>query len=218
MMAEILQGSRRRPVNSRQRLLMIIGVTAIAVSAVTAGIWFVSSGPARFQGGESTIGYSSFVHSDFPPLGVTVVNETNSIYINRSGVTIFIESTPPWANRSGDFFECYGLVNPELHIRPGLAVTFALVNADDEEHDLVISVQSPPYQYMPMMNSGMMWGQHSWMYGTPMLGGINGNITQGTQIPVMSLQLDIQNPGTYWYFCGYPGHAESGMYGEIAVG
>lgn len=30
-------------------------------------------------------------------------------------------------------------------------------------------------------------------------------------------QVTLSQPGTYWYLCTYPGHAEQGMYGKIIV-
>jgi len=29
--------------------------------------------------------------------------------------------------------------------------------------------------------------------------------------------VTLSQPGTYWYICTYPGHAEEGMYGKIIV-
>lgn len=199
----------------------------LVVSALTVGVLVVASitvllawnSASSFGVSSSTISYSSFISSDVPPGGVTVVNSTNSIYVNGSGMTIYLVSTPEWSNRSGDFFMCYGLVNPTFHIRDGTSVTFELINADSDYHNLVISTEAPPYQYMPMAGTGMgmMWGGTQWARSTPMLGGIYGNLTGSTRMPMTSLDVSFQSTGTYWYLCGYPSHAQSGMYGRIVV-
>ncbi len=203
----------------RRSTKLIIGVIATVAVLISVSIFiFLSWNNTATLGGEvSSISYSTFVAANSPPPGVTVVNSTGTIYVNQTGVTILIESTPPWANRTGDFFMCYGLINPTFQIRHGMTVTFALVNADDEYHNLVFSGEAPPYQYMPMAGNGMgmMWGYHQWTRGTVMLNGMYGNLSWGTKLPMVSLPISIQNTGTYWYFCSYPGHAQSGMYGRI---
>jgi rusticyanin len=200
----------------RRKFYIVAGAVVAAAAIVTAGIALTlfSSGN---QGTLSTITYSSFVSDNIPQNGVTVVPSANSIYVNGTGITLMIESTPPWANRSGDFFMSYGLVNPTFYIRHGVAVRFSLINADNEEHDLIISSLAPPYQYNEMMSGGMMWGGYHWMYGSPMLGGLQGNLSWGSRMPMFTFMAKIQNQGTYWYMCGYPGQAQSGMYGRIIV-
>ena len=210
--ANVTAGKQRR----RNRLFIAATVIiAVAVVITVAFAWSINQ--QGLQGTLSTISYSSFELSDSPPQGVSVINSTNTIYVNQSGVRLFIECTPPWANYSGDFFMAYGLVNPSFHMRPGLSVTLSLINPDDEQHNLIISGQSPPYQYAPMMSGGMMWSHHNWMYGSIMLNGISGNLSSSTHMPMLTMHIDLRNAGTYWYFCGYPRHAESGMYGSIVI-
>ena len=210
-----MKGHMRR--NAAVIVISVLTVCVLVVASLT--VLFAWNSASSFGASSATISYSSFIDSDAPPGGVTVVNSTNSIYVNGSGITIYMVSTPVWLNRSGDFFTCYGLVNPTFHIRNGISVNFELINADTEYHSLVITSEAPPYQYMPMAGSGMgmMWGGSQWARSTPMLSGVYGNFTGSTRMPMAALDIGFQNSGTYWYLCGYPGHAQSGMYGRIVV-
>lgn len=210
-------GVARRGSSRRRIAFMAVAALAVAAVSVTAVWWFTSVPNSGLQGTPATLSYSTFFSENTPPYGVTVVNTTNSIYVNQTGVTVMVESTPPWLNRSGDFFVCYGLVNPSFHIRQGVQVRFQLINADNDQHDLLISRQAPPYPYSPMMGMGMMWQNHNWMYGSVMLGGFSGTIGPGSQIPMLYLNAGFKVAGTYWYLCGYPGHAQEGMYGQMIV-
>lgn len=204
----------------RRRLVIMIAAIVVAIVVVSVAVILTLFSAPPLQGSVSTISYASFLSSNVPPAGVTVVNSTNSIYVNQSGATIFIVATPPWANRSGEFFMCYGLVNPTFYLRTGMMERLALINADNESHNLLISSASPPYPYNPMGygGMGMMWqSQYRWMYGSQMIGGINGTMHMYSYMNMVTMQVSVQNAGTYWYFDGYPGHAASGMFGQVEI-
>ena len=107
-----------------------------------------------------------------------------------------------------DVFVVYGLINPTLVVRSGASVQFTVVNLDDDMcHNLVVSTYGPPYGYMSMQ--GMMSGY--WMPYLP-----PADYSQGSAHEY-SYTLTLNQPGTLWYICTYPDHAESGMYGRIIV-
>lgn len=119
----------------------------------------------------------------------------------------------PPAYSSGDVFVVDGLINPTLVIRsPGpVQLNLTLVNLDDDMyHNLVVTAEPPPYGYYPM--SAMM-GQPS-MRMIPFLPPANYSVGVAYYY---SYSAALPGPGTYWYLCTYPGHAQAGMYGEILV-
>ncbi len=127
---------------------------------------------------------------------------------------MFDATPPPYVH--GDVFVIYGLINPTLVIPAGAVVHVTFINLDDDMyHNFVITRAPPPYPYYVMpymaMSGGMgpqMMLNMEWLppanYGAGYAYGYEYTFT-------------ITEPGTYWYLCTYPGHAESGMYGEIIV-
>jgi rusticyanin len=119
-----------------------------------------------------------------------------------------ITGRQPPSYATDDVFVIYGLINSTLVIRSGSSVRFTVVNLDDDMyHNLVVSTYGPPYGYMSMQ--GMMSGY--WMPYLP-----PADYSQGTAHEY-SYTLSMTQPGTFWYVCTYPQHAESGMYGTIIV-
>jgi rusticyanin len=109
---------------------------------------------------------------------------------------------------TGDVFVIYGLINPTLVIPAGALVQFTVVNLDDDMyHNLVVSSYGPPFGYMSMQ--GMMSG--NWMPYLPPADYAQGSAQE------YSFVLPLNHPGTFWYICTYPGHAQSGMYGRLIV-
>ena len=72
---------------------------------------------------------------------------------------------------------------------------------------LVVSSYGPPYGYMSMQ--GMMSGD--WMPYLP-----PADYNQGSA-QEYSYVLQLNQPGTFWYVCTYPSHAEPGMYGRVIL-
>nr|WP_069808070.1 plastocyanin/azurin family copper-binding protein [Vulcanisaeta thermophila] len=125
-------------------------------------------------------------------------------------------SPPPYAH--GDVFVIYGLINPTLVIPPGSVVHVIFINLDDDMyHNFVITTVPPPYPYNVMPYVGMyggymgpgMMSMMSWLPPA----NYNAGYAYGYEYTVV-----LNGPGTYWYLCTYPGHAEEGMYGEVIVG
>ena len=119
-----------------------------------------------------------------------------------------ITGRQPPSYTTGDVFVIYGLINPTLVMQSGSIVQFTVVNLDDDmQHNLVVSSYGPPYGYMAMQ--GMMSG--NWM---PYLPPANYSQDSALEYPYVMI---LKQPGTLWYICTYPDHAQSGMYGKIIV-
>jgi rusticyanin len=154
------------------------------------------------------------------PSYANVMASNNTVGFDSQAVSIFavaimpdkavnLTGMRPPSYSSDDVFVIYGLINPTLVIPSGASVQLTVVNLDDDMyHNLVVSPVGPPYPYMAMQ--GMMISGY-WMPFLP-----PADYSQGTAHEY-SYTLTLNQPGTYWYLCTYPDHAESGMYGRITV-
>lgn len=118
-----------------------------------------------------------------------------------------------------------GLINPTLVVPNGAVLHLTVVNLDEDAyHDFVISTLAPPYPSLVMQGMmangggpagwGMMGGQGSgrYLYMMPVL--YPADYTSGWA-PFYSYTVSMPSNASLWYLCSYPGHAQSGMYGEI---
>ena len=115
---------------------------------------------------------------------------------------------------TGDVFMVGGLIDPTLVFQRGANVNFTFVNIDDDMyHNFVLTTISPPYSYMMMASGGMGPGMmYEFISAMPLMA--PANYQQGYAY-AYSYSLTMNGAGDYWYVCTYPGHAQSGMYGEI---
>lgn len=127
---------------------------------------------------------------------------------------MFNATLPSYAH--GDVFVIYGLVNPTLVVPAGAVIHVTFVNLDDDMyHNFVVTTAPPPYPYnvMPYIGAygGMGPQMMAYMRWVP-----PANYSDGRAYGYY-YTLTFAEPGTYWYLCTYPGHAEEGMYGKIIV-
>jgi rusticyanin len=153
------------------------------------------------------------------PSYAKVISTNNTVVFDSQQISIFVLALMPdkAVNLTGrqmptyatdDVFVIYGLINPTLVMRGGASVQFTVVNLDDDMyHNLVVSTYAPPYGSMPMQ--AMMSGY--WMPYLP-----PADYNQGSAHEY-SYTLPLSQAGTYWYFCTFPDHAQTGMYGKIMV-
>ncbi|MGP8068787.1 MAG: plastocyanin/azurin family copper-binding protein [Candidatus Bathyarchaeia archaeon] len=177
------------------------------------GQWMSTSGQsvsiqAAIQGMRSVPSYAK------------VSSDTNTVTLDSQAVSIIalaimpdeagnLTGSKPPNYSTGDVFVVDGLINPTLVIPTGASVQFMVVNLDEDMyHNLVVSAYRPPYPYMAM---GAMMDGGYWMPFLP-----PADYSQGVAHEY-SYTLSLNQPGTLWYLCTYPSHAESGMYGEITV-
>jgi rusticyanin len=119
-------------------------------------------------------------------------------------------ATPP-SYAKDDVFVIGNMIDPTLVLKAGTALNITSINLDvDMAHSFVIMRTGPPYSYMPMHNM-MSGGIVAFMPVLP-----NADEKDGYAYE-LSYQITLSQPGTYWYVCTYPGHAEDGMYGKIIV-
>jgi rusticyanin len=166
--------------------------------------------------------------------GASVSQSTDSITFSSPTVSITafaimpgnatsIMGMRPPSYSQGDVFVMGGMIDPTLYIQSGASVKFTVVNMDNGMcHDLVVSTVAPPYP--SSMAQYMMFGG----YGTGMMGsGYQGFLYMMSVLSpanyasgwaqAYSYTVTVPNDANLWYLCTYPGHAESGMYGEIVT-
>ncbi|MDE1829235.1 MAG: hypothetical protein KGI25_02820 [Thaumarchaeota archaeon] len=148
--------------------------------------------------------------------------ENNTITFNSQSVSIVplsfmgdaaknFTSTSPPTYAKDDVFVIGNLIDPTLVVKPGTVLNVTSINLDDDmSHNFVIMASGPPYPYMAMQ-SMMYGGIVATMPVLPNDDGKNGFAYE------YSYTVTLSQPGTYWYVCTYPGHAQDGMYGKIIV-
>ncbi|MGC8661483.1 MAG: plastocyanin/azurin family copper-binding protein [Nitrososphaeria archaeon] len=155
------------------------------------------------------------------PLNDTaIINSSSNIHITAyammGSMAVNVTGHPLPAYSSGDVFVIYGLINPTLVFAsdtPSVKLTITVVNLDnDMYHNFVITSTPPPYKYMAA-SSTMVSFSGNLMYMMPYL-----PPTSNGEAFVYTYSVQLQGHGQLWYLCTYPGHAESGMYGEIIAG
>jgi rusticyanin len=106
-------------------------------------------------------------------------------------------------------FRTAGLVDPTITVQLGSRVSIELVNADsDTAHGLVVSANGSRSSWMPMMTARPAFvGAALWFLGNPTSAGMHAG----------TLSFTASTPGTYWYLCPVPGHAQKGMIGKFVV-
>lgn len=218
----------------RDELMVVIVVGIVLVAALfTFPFMFYYFMPYHFGAPYSMMTYygNTIPIKDInvmsePPSYVRVLPSNNTVIIDAvQGIDVKVYAMMGNAAESvtgrampeyshGDVFVIYGLINPTIVIKSSsmsVELTFTVVNLDDDMyHNFVITQNPPPYPYMM---AGMM-------------GNFNGNFfymmpylppTSNGNAYTYSYSISLNYPGTFWYICTYPGHAEEGMYGEIIL-
>ncbi|MGC9105588.1 MAG: plastocyanin/azurin family copper-binding protein [Thermoprotei archaeon] len=175
-----------------------------------------------------------------PPPYARVFPQNDTIAFTSNDVTLVVltmglhraenltNATPP-SYAHHNVFVIYGLINPNIVLPPDARVTAIVVNLDaGDYHNFAVTAEPPPYPYYlmgpGMMGQGGMMGGYS---GGNYYNGTYGFVTMMTLLPPANYTTRTATeftysftlpPGTYWYVCTYPGHAQEGMYGKIVAG
>lgn len=183
-------------------------------------------GPGMMGGGYSqtfkTITITDASASSQLPADAQISKDTNTITFSSQNVNIvalsmmgddarnMTGSSPP-SYAKDDVFVIGNRIDPTLVIKAGTQFGVTSINLDEDmSHNFVIMTTSPPYSYMPMQ-SMMNGGVVAMMPVLP-----NDDVKYGYAYE-LGYQVTLSQPGTYWYVCTYPGHAQDGMYGKIVV-
>jgi rusticyanin len=140
-------------------------------------------------------------------------SKTNTVSFTGKAVTIDLVAVE--SGFKDQTFELHGLANPTVVVPRGAAVRLNLLNMDcgrNMEHTLLLTDAAPPYPYMAMMSAGA-----SIMPAMPELPWRNGAKAEKSEYAISAISFIATEPGTYWYICPTPEHAEKGMYGKFII-
>ena len=199
---------------------------AMGPGMMSGGSGMMSGGQGSTYGGSTqsfkTISISDAKSAAHLPTYAQVSKGNNTIVFDSKSVSLvplsfmgddavnFTGSSAP-SYATDDVFVIGDMIDPTLVFKAGTSLTVTSINLDDDmSHNFVIMTSSPPYQYMAMQNT-MYGGVVASMPVLP-----NDDQQKGYAYEY-SYSVDLSQPGTYWYVCTYPGHAEEGMYGKIIV-
>lgn len=104
-------------------------------------------------------------------------------------------------------FDVHGQVNPVIVVPAGAKIRIELGNASPMPHGLAVTRKSPPYP-----------GNVKSEIKPPIAGtGYVNPDGSKTKLNVAGTGWFTLKPGTYYYVCPVPTHAEDGMYGKLIV-
>ncbi|MDG7008279.1 MAG: hypothetical protein JRN06_08535 [Nitrososphaerota archaeon] len=222
-------------------LAMVIGtgfVSALTVPSALYGLqlgqsqgaanlpqWSIMQGMMTTQGQTVQVGQAVQTIKNAPqdarliPYNNTIVfdskNVTLVVFTMGGDRAINLTGRQPPSYAKDDVFVISGLVDPILVIPIGASLHATIINLDEDMyHNFVVTALPPPYPYMAMQGMMTNWQQGTRFAMAPFLP--PANYGQGTAHEY-SYSLSLDTPGTLWYMCTYPGHAQLGMYGEIIV-
>ncbi len=142
--------------------------------------------------------------------GATMDIATNTVTYTGNDITLDVIAVQP--GKPDTTFEIAGLVDPTIKIPRGATITLNLVNMDygtDMAHGIIITRLPPPYPYMGTMMTATG--------GVPPLYPRSSEDLQAASYASGTAYFRATTPGTYYYLCQVPGHAQQGMYGKIIV-
>jgi rusticyanin len=141
------------------------------------------------------------------PAAATISTAANTVAFAGRDVALTVVASP--AGGRDETFRIAGLVNPKIIVPVGSQVSIQVINADpDTAHGLVITASHDLSSPMPMMTASPAFtGSALWFLGSPTAAGMHAG----------TLTFTAASPGTYFYLCPIPGHAEKGMTGHLIV-
>jgi rusticyanin len=141
------------------------------------------------------------------PGGATASRAQHTITFSGASVRFAVLASP--AGGRDETFRVAGMTNPAIVVKAGARVSIEVINADsDTAHGLVVTASSATSSWMPMMTAQPAFaGSALWFLGNPTSAGMHAG----------TLSFTASAPGTYWYLCPVPGHAQDGMTGRFIV-
>lgn len=134
--------------------------------------------------------------------------------VTYGGTEVTIDMVAVQPGHHDQTYEVAGLTDPTLIVPRGATVHLTLVNmdyGDNMEHGLILTPAPPPYPSMSMMYTGP---------GIVRMAALPWRSEQDVaqaRYAMLSTTFVARDPGTYWYVCPTPQHAEQGMYGRFVV-
>lgn len=139
--------------------------------------------------------------------------KTNTVTFEGKDIMIDLVAVQP--GFQDQTFELHGLANPTIVVPQGATIRYNLLNMDygnNMEHTVELTTMPPPYPYMTMMYLGPPV-----VPPMPELPWRSADDVKTAEYAALGSSFVADQPGTYWYVCFTPEHAEKGMYGKFVV-
>jgi plastocyanin len=172
--------------------------TSSAEAAVAAGHALAGNGT-----GALSLPRAEELGNAWPP-GATVDARANTVRFTTATVRLAILASPPGADMK---FRIAGLNDPTISLPRGAQVTVELINGDnDMAHMWVLAAGTADSDASvdPRGSAGIA--------AAPPLGD-----PTATGQPTETVTFAAPAPGSYHYYCAFPGHAAAGMRGSLIV-
>lgn len=166
-------------------------------------------GPAMMSTGHAVVSSPAAVNACLRSLeaGVTIDASHNTVRYTTSAVTLLAIGAPP--GRPGMYWQVDGRVNPTVIVPSGATLRVLFADGDAGTwHGWELTSSAPPYPSM-----AMMWASTAapGAFVTPVAP------PRGNQWYSAITTIQALAPGTYYYLCPVPGHAQRGMWGRLVV-
>lgn len=136
----------------------------------------------------------------------TTVNGNTVRYIGPHAEIVAVGAPP---GRPGMFWQVDGKVNPTIIVPAKSQITLVFADGDPgQHHGWELTTAAPPYPRMAMMTAAVVSPGAFIMPVAPP----SGSTWHGATITFAA-----PSPGTYYYICPVPGHAQQGMWGRFIV-
>ncbi len=111
--------------------------------------------------------------------------------------------------RPGMYWQVDGAINPTVSVPAGSVITVDFADGDPgQPHGFELTTAAPPYARMAMM-AGPIAAPGAFIMPVPP--------PKGTLWYAATVTFRAPAPGTYYYLCPVPGHAQQGMWGKLIV-
>jgi plastocyanin len=138
------------------------------------------------------------------PAGAIAERSSNTLRFTSAEVGFVALASPPG---HGMTFRIAGMTDPTIEVPQGAQVTVDFINGDSDMAHMWLLARSVPAS-----------GPHP-------TGGLAGPIAGGRPLgdptsagqPSETIGFQAPAPGTYHYYCAFPGHAAMGMQGQLRV-
>jgi plastocyanin len=183
-----------------------------STSAAPSGGDPAASDPAAFYAGralrgngESTIPLARAEQlAAAVPARAVAERSGNTLRFLGTDVSFVVLASPPGHDMT---FQIAGMTDPTIELPKNAQVTVTFINGDSDMAHMWLLAQKVPASRAPQTGdtSGLIAG------GRPL-----GDPTSAGQ-PEETIAFATPAPGTYHYYCAFPGHAGQGMHGRLIV-
>ncbi len=192
---------------------LALGLAPVAYATMSAmGAMTQGRGMAQGVGGENTQLWSQARRTLTASTHEGRVHEHTVSFRGRAVTLRIVANAPHHPDMS---FEAGGLTNPTISVAQGSQITLILLNMDygpGMAHGIVVTTKAPPYPPFPNIPQAQTIAR------IPSLAPRSRKELSKARYAEASVRFRAERPGTYYYVCPTPGHAQgSHMYGRFIV-